>query len=148
MNSTFIFDIVGQILPHSLNIEGNNLTIVISTSYENATSSAISESWTIEMQVDASLLSTKSSLNGEMSIADTLTSTANLLAPRSVFFDVYTRPGDIYLPMEVEAVVPRNTLDRPGASICSFKVIYSGKYAKCIQEEVVNDPKYTVYQQR
>ena len=48
--------------------------------------------------------------------------TANV--PKAVFFDIYTQPGVLYSPMNVEVVMPETIIGNniPAATICSVKL--------------------------
>ena len=65
--------------------------------------------------------------------------TANV--PKAVFFDIYTQPGVLYSPMNVEVVMPETIIGNniPAATICSVKLIYVGMYATCVQKEYINN---------
>ena len=84
-----------------------------------------------------------------MSIADSLTDTANINQPRAIYFDIYTKPGSIYIPMNVEIIMPETILGNniPAATICSVKLIYTGIYSVCAQKEFINQNRL-LYLQR
>ena len=69
--------------------------------------------------------------------------------PKAFFFDIYTQPGFIYSPMNLEVTMPETIVGNsvPAATICSVKVLYAGIYSKCVQQEYVNSLQ-TSYLQR
>ncbi len=75
-----------------------------------------------------------------MSIADTLTTTADIKTPRAVYFDMYTQPGSIYMPMNIEIIMPETVLGNsiPAATVCSVKLLYVGVNSQCAQRDFIN----------
>jgi hypothetical protein len=76
-----------------------------------------------------------------ISIADFGTNTANVSQPRAIFFDIYTTPGSIYEPMEIEIDMPETVLGNniPAAVVCSVQMFYVGVYSVCAQQLYVNN---------
>ena len=76
-----------------------------------------------------------------MNIADTLTSTANIRIPRAFYFDIYTKPGSVYMPMDVEVIMPETVIGSnvPAATVCSVKILYTGIFSGCLQKDYIND---------
>jgi hypothetical protein len=84
-----------------------------------------------------------------LSSADnTASTTVKANVPRSVYFDIYTQPGTLYSPMDVEVVVPETIIGNmvPAASICSVKLVYVGIFATCVQKEYINNLKLSYLQ--
>ena len=77
-----------------------------------------------------------------MSIADTKNATANIREPRAFFLDMITSPGSIYMPMNVEIVMPEAILNSniPAATVCSLQIFYVGAFSSCVQQNFINDP--------
>lgn len=76
-----------------------------------------------------------------MSVADNLGYTADVGQPRAFFLDIYTQPGSVYEPMNVEFVMPETVLGNgvPAATICSVQMYYVGVYSVCAQSAYVNN---------
>jgi hypothetical protein len=75
-----------------------------------------------------------------MSIADQLSNTAAVSQPRAIFLDIYTQPGSVYEPMDVEILMPETILGNniPAATVCSVSMYYVGIYSVCAQSTYVN----------
>lgn len=76
-----------------------------------------------------------------MSIADLGTNVANIKETRAIYFDVYTKPGSVIMPMNVEIVMPETILGSniPAATVCSVKMYYVGMYSVCAQQSFINN---------
>lgn len=75
-----------------------------------------------------------------MSIADGLSATADIKKPRAVYFDMYTQPGSVYIPMDIEVIMPETVLGNsiPAATVCSVKLVYAGVNSRCAQKDFIN----------
>ena len=76
-----------------------------------------------------------------MDIADNLNSTANIRTPRAIYFDIYTQPGSVYMPFDVEVIMPETSIGSnvPAATVCSVKILYTGIYSGCVQKDYINN---------
>ena len=61
--------------------------------------------------------------------------------PRPIYLDIFTQPGTVYYPMNIEIDVPETYLgsNLPGAKICSVNFVYAGAYSSCIQKDFINN---------
>jgi hypothetical protein len=69
--------------------------------------------------------------------------TAKPKEARALYFDIKTNPGSIYMPMDVEIVMPETKAGSGvlAASICRVELDYVGINSLCVQKELVNDPQ-------
>ena len=78
----------------------------------------------------------------DVSVADTYNnSVTSPYYPRAIYFDIYTQPGIVYTPMNVEIVMPETIIGNgiPAGTICSVQLYYVGIYATCVQQQYVNN---------
>ncbi|CAF0786583.1 unnamed protein product [Brachionus calyciflorus] len=134
--------IIGQILDHSQNTQGSNVSIPLGVTFGNQTI------WVTENVVfiggPANYSSTNSTLpDFSISKADTGTYEASVKEPRAIYFDIYTKPGSVYIPMDVEIVMPEIFVGSniPAATVCSVQVYYVGIYSVCAQQSFINNAK-------
>lgn len=66
---------------------------------------------------------------------------AKVRQPQPIYFDMYTKPGSLYEPMDIEIIMPETELGSniPAATLCTVKMHYVGIYSKCAQQMYVND---------
>ena len=78
-----------------------------------------------------------------MGIADLKGFSANIGDPRAFYLDIYTAPGSIYRPIDVEIVMPETEISNniPAATVCRVTVFYAGVFSSCIRKGLINDPK-------
>ena len=86
--------------------------------------------------------------NFAMSIADKGSYTANLFSPRAVYFDVYIRPGVIYMPFNLEISTQETALGNSvsASSICSVFLLYTSTYPSCVDKNYMNNNGIRFYQ--
>lgn len=79
-----------------------------------------------------------------MSVADEIRGNISKLREmRAFYFDIYTRPGSIYAPMNVHIVMPFNIqiIQLVAGEICRAEVVYTGIYSVCAQANILNKNK-------
>lgn len=130
--------IVVQILPHLSNVQGASLTVLAGILCGDEQLSLLY--WNVLID-SPPVNETASHFDMKISIADDMTNVADILAPRKVFLDIYTNPGDVFTVMDIDVTMPQTTTSsKPVMTICAVNVTFTGKYASCAQKELMNDP--------
>jgi hypothetical protein len=78
-----------------------------------------------------------------LSVANERTPILKPKEPLALYFYINTKPGSIYMPMDIEIIMPETSLGSgvPAGSLCLVEVDFVGIYSSCAQKEVINDPE-------